>query len=94
MRWFRLPPGIGALGGFFRFALVRYLSGLVIVLILSTVLWFGLRYYGGPTQLRVAVGPEAGIDARMVEALDRSLATRKAGIRLKAVITSGLDSPQ
>jgi len=77
---FKLPAG-----------LVRFLIAFAVVIAALSVLWFAVRYFNEPTSLRIATGPDGSLDARMIGALDRTLTTHRAGIRLHAQTTSGYE---
>jgi TRAP-type uncharacterized transport system substrate-binding protein len=81
---------LAVLGTLFKSTVARrFLGGLAVVLVALTAAWLGFQYFARPMTLRIAVGLEGGLDWRTMSALGRSLESRRAGIRLQPIVTSG-----
>jgi TRAP-type uncharacterized transport system substrate-binding protein len=68
----------------FYFALAVLLGGLLAASLVGL-------YLSRPTLLRVAVGPADGKDAQLISAFQSVLEGHRAGVRLRPIITSGLE---
>jgi TRAP-type uncharacterized transport system substrate-binding protein len=68
----------------FYFALAIVLGGLLVASLAG-------YYFSRPTLLRVAVGPADGKDAQLINAFEGVLERHRTGVRLKSIITSGLE---
>jgi TRAP-type uncharacterized transport system substrate-binding protein len=64
---------------------IAALVALLTVSVLAYVVW------STPVHLRVAAGPEGGVDASILSALDRLLEINRARVRLNLVTTTGIE---
>src|SRR3954453_21838212 len=64
---------------------------LAIILAILVAVSMGYYFLSQPTLLSVAVGPADSKDARLMSALDNVLDGHRAGVRLRAITTSGVE---
>jgi len=68
----------------------RFYFTLAILLAALVAVSVAYLYLSEPMLLRVAVGPAGGRDARLIDALEKVLEERRASVRLRTIVTSGL----
>jgi TRAP-type uncharacterized transport system substrate-binding protein len=82
---------LAVLTGVFLLLSRRLYFTLAIVLAILIAISVGVFYFSQPTLLRVAVGPADSKDARLMSAFDDVLGGHHAGVRLRAITTSGVE---